>query len=85
VQKAGQFSEPILASAVEKLVVIKVYLQFSLNRALIVPIPLFATVVTLLVVPSGYVILEDKRSKRVESDTTGDDDHEEQASYSITP
>jgi multidrug efflux pump subunit AcrB len=42
---------------------------------------LFATVVTLLVVPSGYIILEGRQSKRVRSDTTGDGASEEQVSY----
>lgn len=33
---------------------------------------LFSTVVTLLVVPSGYIILEDKRSRRFEKNPAGD-------------
>lgn len=45
---------------------------------------LFATVVTLLVVPSGYVILEDRRSKRVQSDANSDGTHEEEVSYAPT-
>lgn len=45
---------------------------------------LFATVVTLLVVPSGYVVLEDKPSKRIGSDTIDDGSQEEEVAYAPT-